>query len=149
MNETLGLVCSGRVPRECGVQVPMIELLCSYGADSNSGIGPALPHGEFEAVDALIRNGAQVNLAVAATLGRVEDARRALASASAEDRLRALALAAQFGRTDIVRLLLDAGENPNRYNPMGIRIRRRCIRLRLRRTSTRCDCLWNAARGLI
>ena len=119
MNETLGLVCSGRVPRECGVQVLMIELLCSYGADSNSGIGPALPHGEFEAVDALIRNGAQVNLAVAATLGRVEDARRALASASAEDRLRALAMAAQFGRTDIVRLLLDAGENPNRYNPTG------------------------------
>ena len=28
-------------------------------------------------------------------------------------------MAAQFGRTDIVRLLLDAGENPNRYNPTG------------------------------
>jgi Ankyrin repeats (3 copies) len=119
MNETLGLVCSGRVPRECGVQVVMIDLLCSYGADPNAGMGPALPHGELEAVEALIRNGAKVNLVVAATLGRVEDARRTLAPASADDRLRALALAAQFGHTEIVRLLLDAGEDPNRYNPMG------------------------------
>jgi len=119
MNEALGLVCSGRVPRECRVQVPMIDLLCSYGADPNGGMGPALPHGEFEAVDALIRNGARVDLIVAATLARVEDARRTLTSASVEDRLRALALAAQFGHTEIVRLLLDAGEDPDRYNPMG------------------------------
>jgi len=119
MSETLGLVCSGRVPRECGVQVAMIDLLCSYGADPNAGMGPALPHGEFEAVEALIRNGAKVNLVVAASLGRVDDGRRTLATASADDRLRALALAAQFGHTEIVRLLLDAGEDPNRYNPMG------------------------------
>jgi hypothetical protein len=31
----------------------------------------------------------------------------------------ALALAAQFGHVEIVRLLLDAGEDPNRYNPVG------------------------------
>ena len=31
----------------------------------------------------------------------------------------ALALAAQFGHVEIARLLLDAGENPNRYNPVG------------------------------
>jgi ankyrin repeat protein len=119
MNETLGLVCSGRVPRECRVQGPLIDLLCSYGADPNAAMGPALPHGEFEAVDALIRNGARVDLVVAATLGRIDDARRTLPSANAEDRHRALALAAQFGHTEIARLLLDAGEDPNRYNPMG------------------------------
>jgi len=119
MNETLGLVSSGRVPRECGVQGPLIDLLCAYGADPNAGMGPALPHGEFMAVDALIRNGARVDLVVAASLGRVDDARRSLMSASPEDRLRALALAAQFGSTEIVLLLLDSGENPNRYNPMG------------------------------
>jgi ankyrin repeat protein len=120
MNETLGLVCSGRVPRECRVQAPLIDLLCSYGADPNAGIGPALPHGEFEAVDALIRNGARVDLVVAATLGRPDDARRSLAASTADDRHRALALAAQFGHTEIIRLLLDAGEDPSRYNPMGI-----------------------------
>ena len=39
--------------------------------------------------------------------------------ADADTRHRALAWAAQFGRTDVVRLLLDAGEDPNRYNPVG------------------------------
>ena len=35
------------------------------------------------------------------------------------DGLGGLALAAQHGHGDIVRLLLDAGEDPNRYNPDG------------------------------
>jgi ankyrin repeat protein len=42
-----------------------------------------------------------------------------LPAADAEGRHRALALAAQHGHADIVRLLLDAGEDPNRYNPDG------------------------------
>jgi ankyrin repeat protein len=120
LNETLGLVCSGRVPRECRVQIPLIDLLCEYGADPDSGMPPALPHGEFEAANALIRNGAHMDLAGAAALGRVEEGRRLLPAASNEDRHRAFALAAQFGHQEIIRLLLDAGEDPNRYNPMGI-----------------------------
>ncbi len=119
MNETLALVCSGRVPRECRVQLPLIELLCDHGADPNRAMSAALVHAEFDAVSALIRRGAQVDLVVAAGVGRMEDARRLLASAGAEDRHRALALAAQFGHTEVVRLLLDAGEDPNRYNPIG------------------------------
>ena len=119
LNETLGLVSSGRVPRECQVQIPLIDLLCNFGADPNSGIPPALTHGEFEAVHSLIRRGARVDFPVATALGRVEDARALLANAGREDRHRALALAAQFGHSEIVKLLLDAGEDPNRYNPMG------------------------------
>ena len=119
LNETLGLVCSGRVSRECGVQIPLINLLCEHGADPKIGIGPALPHGEFEAVNALIRNGARIGMAVAAALGRIKDAQILLATASSEERHRSLALAAQFGHTEIVRLLLDAGEDPSSYNPMG------------------------------
>jgi hypothetical protein len=119
LNETLGLVCSGRVPRESGVQLPFIDLLCDHGADPNLAMPPALGHGEFEAVNALIRRGARMDLTGAAGLGRFEDARRLLADAGADDRHRALALASQFGRTDVVRLLLDAGEDPNRYNPAG------------------------------
>jgi ankyrin repeat protein len=41
-------------------------------------------------------------------------------SASAEERHQALALAAQLGRTDVVRLLVEAGEDPNRRNPAGM-----------------------------
>jgi ankyrin repeat protein len=117
LDGTLGLVCSGRVSRECGVQIPLIDLLCDYGADPNLAMPGA--HGEFEAVGALLRRGARVDLPVAAALGRVEEARRLLPSASPEDRHRALALSAQFGHAEIVQMLLDAGEDPNRYNPSG------------------------------
>ena len=119
LNETLGLVSSGRVPRECGVQSSLIDLLCDHGADRNSAVLVALGHAEFDAVHALIRRGASVDLPVAAGLGRIEDTRRLLPTSSGEDRHRALALASQFGHVEIVRLLLDAGEDMNRYNPVG------------------------------
>ena len=74
----------------------------------------------IEAVNALIRRGAPVDLAVAAATGLMKDACRLLTNANSEDRHCALALAAQFGHIEIVRLLLDAGEDPSRYNPIGL-----------------------------
>jgi len=118
-NETLMLVATGSVPRECRVQLPLIDLLCDHGADPNSAVQVAALHGEFAAVNALIGRGARIDLTVVAALGRTEDARRLLAGASSEDRHLALSLAADFGHIEIVRLLLDAGEDPNRYNPVG------------------------------
>ena len=118
-NETLMLVSTGSVPRECGAQLPLIDLLCDYGADPNSAVQATALHGELGAMNALIRRGARIDLPVAAALGRVEDARRLLAGASSEDRHLALTLSADFGHVEIVRLLLDAGEDPNRYNPVG------------------------------
>jgi hypothetical protein len=118
LGETLALVCSGRVPRECGQQVPLVDLLCDYGADPNAAMIAALVHGELEAVAALLRRGATLDLPVAAALGRVDEARRTLGAADAGARHRALALAAQFGHAEIVRLLLDEGESPDRYNPL-------------------------------
>ena len=80
----------------------------------------ALAFGYLSAAEALVRRGARVdNVAAAAGLGRVADAGQLLATADGESRHRALALAAQHGHTDIVRLLLDAGEDPSRYNPEG------------------------------
>ncbi|MGA2217253.1 MAG: ankyrin repeat domain-containing protein [Terracidiphilus sp.] len=119
LNETLGLVCSGCVPREHGVQLPLIHLLCDRRADSNLAINAAIGHGEFEAANALIKRGANITLPVAAALGRIGDFRRLLPIADSGDRHRALAWASQFGHVEIVRLLLDAGEDPNRYNPVG------------------------------
>jgi Ankyrin repeats (3 copies) len=118
-NETLLLVATGRVPRECGVQVPLIHLLCDHGADPRSAIHAAVLHGEFISVNALIGRGAQIDLPIAAALGRIADARRLLPCGNLEDRHLALVLAASFGLVEIVRLLLDAGEDPNRYNPVG------------------------------
>ena len=119
LRDTLMLVATGRVPRECGVQIPLIDLLCKHGADPGSVIRDAALHGEFLAVDALIKRGARIGLAVAAALGRTEVAGRLLADATSEERHLALSLAADFGRIEVVRLLLDSGEDPNRYNPVG------------------------------
>ena len=49
----------------------------------------------------------------------MDDAARLLPSADGEARHRALSLAAQHGHSEVVRLLLDAGEDPNRYNLEG------------------------------
>lgn len=116
-NETLMLVSTGRVPRECGVQLPLIDLLCDDGADPASAIRAAALHSELAAVDALLLRGAPMDLPIATALGRVDDFRRLLPQASKEERH--LALASQFGRLEIVALLLDAGEDPDRYNPVG------------------------------
>ena len=119
MDRTLGLVSSGRVVRECGVQIPLIDLLCDYGAEPDAAMAAALGHGEFTAVEALLRRGAHLDLPAAAAIGRDKEARELLPSASDEDRHRALAYATQFGRIEVVRLLLDAGVDPNRFNPIG------------------------------
>jgi hypothetical protein len=119
LNETLMLVATGSAPRECRLQLPLIDLLCDSGADPNSAIHATALHGEIEAVNALIGRGAGIDLPVAAALGRVDDSRRLLPGASRQDRHLAFTLAASFGHVEIVRLLLDAGEDPNRYNPVG------------------------------
>jgi hypothetical protein len=119
LSETLMLVATGSVPRECGKQLPLIDLLCDHGADPNSALHAAALHNEMEAAHALIRRGARIDLPVAAALGYIDDFRRLLPDANKDDRHLALALASQFGHVEIVRLLLDAGEDPNRYNPIG------------------------------
>ncbi len=119
VGSTLALAASGRVARECGVQIALLDLLCDHGANPEAAMGAALVHGEFDAVAALIKRGARVDLRVAAATGRLEEARQAAATASAEDRHFAFALAAQFGHVAITRLLLDLGEDPNRFNPPG------------------------------
>jgi hypothetical protein len=119
VNETLMLVATGSVPRECRQQIPLIDLLCGHEADTNSAIESAALHGEMESVQALLARGARLNLPVAAALGKLDDARHLLAGASARERQLALSLAAQFGHVEVVRLLLDSGEDPDRYNPPG------------------------------
>jgi ankyrin repeat protein len=118
-NETLMLVATGSVPRECNLQIPLIDLLCDYGADPNTAIHPAAVLTEHDSVRALLRRGAKLDLPVAAALGKETESSQFLKTANPEERHLALALAAQFGHVNIVRSLLDAGEDPDRYNPPG------------------------------
>src|SRR5262245_35560625 len=45
----LGLVSSGRVPRECGVQIRLIDLLVDAGASTEEALVSALAHREMDA----------------------------------------------------------------------------------------------------
>jgi len=119
LDETLMLVATGRVTRECGVQIPLIRLLCDRGADPNRAAEAAAVLFERQAVVALMVSGARMTLPLAATLGEYEQLRSFLPSSEPHDRQLALALAAQYGYAYAVEILLDAGEDPNRFNPVG------------------------------
>src|SRR5215469_39387 len=119
LNETLGLVSSGMVARQFRVQVPLIALLCAHGTDPNGALHGAVLHGEFEAVNALLACGGRVDLPIAAALGRTEETGRLLPNADSNQRHLAVTLAAMFGHVEIVTMLLDTGEDPDRYNPIG------------------------------
>ena len=125
---TMSMLVSSSPPAEAGVQVALVDVLLDHGAavegrGSGAWTSPlmtALAFGFGSAAEALVRRGARVDtIAAAAGLGRLADTARLLPTAGTEDRHRALALAAQHGYVEIVRLLLDAGEDPNRYNPKG------------------------------
>jgi len=119
LDETLALVATGSVPRECGQQIPLIDLLCEYGADVDGAVRIAAVLYELDAVRALLRRGARMTMAVAAALGRIDEMRKMLPHANEEERHLAFAVAAQYGHVEIVGLLLDAGEDPDRFNPVG------------------------------
>jgi tetratricopeptide (TPR) repeat protein len=119
IDETLTLVASGRVSREAGVQAELIRLLLDYGGDADAAMPAALVHGEFEAAEALLAGRARLTLSAAVALGREGDARALFTRATAAERHLAFALAAQHGRAGMLRMLLDADEDPSRYNPPG------------------------------
>lgn len=117
---TMHMLVSSAHPAKAGLQVALVDVLADFGAEVDGPLTTALAHGYRDAAEALVRRGASIsNLAIAAGLGRAELAARMLAEADPETRHRALALAAQHGHAAIVALLLDAGENPNRFNPPG------------------------------
>ncbi|HXD73003.1 MAG TPA: ankyrin repeat domain-containing protein [Vicinamibacterales bacterium] len=122
----LPMLVSSGFPAKAGLQIPLAGTLIDYGADiDGAGSGgwrsplmTALAFGYTETAEALARRGARVDtVAAAAGLGRAADVRRLLPGSTPEDRHRAVALSAQHGRLEIMRTLLDAGEDPSRYNP--------------------------------
>jgi hypothetical protein len=118
LDTTLALVATSGVAHACGKQDALIDLLCDWGADPGSALHASILHFGAAAARTLIRRGAKVDLAVAA-LGTEENFRRMLKTAGAEERHLAMAVAAQYCNLPIVRILLEAGEDPNRFNPIG------------------------------
>lgn len=125
---TMSMLVSSCHPAKAGVQVALVDTLVDFGAAVEargsdkwgSPLMTALVFGYRDAAEALVRRGARVeNIAAASGLGRLAEVERLLPAANPESRHRALALSAQHGHVEIVRLLLDAGEDPSRYNPDG------------------------------
>ncbi|MDX2181111.1 MAG: ankyrin repeat domain-containing protein [Bryobacteraceae bacterium] len=124
----LSMLVSSGPPAEAKLQTALAERLIERGASVEplgtghwtSPVATALAFGFVETAEMLVRHGAKVDLPVAAGLGRIAEARELLPEANALNRHRALALAAQLGRTEIVELLLDAGEDPDRFNPPAL-----------------------------
>lgn len=124
---TMSMLVTSTHPARAGLQAALAEMLLDYGA-APQGRGTAwqspamsaLAFGYHETALALARRGAAPDtLAAAAGLGLVDEARRLLPRADEKERHVAVALAAQHGQIEILKMLLDAGEDPNRYNPDG------------------------------
>jgi hypothetical protein len=117
LDYTLELVCSGRVPREAGVQRALIDVLCDAGAVPDRAMRTALAHQERDAAARLLERGATLTLTVAACLGR--DPAPLLPSADARERQLALAAAAFYGNARAIELLLGAGVDVGACSPEG------------------------------
>ena len=124
---TLSMLVSSSPPADAGLQTALAETMLDHGAELDgpgtnwqSAVETALAFGFPDTAQALARRGPPVeDLAIAAGLGQVEEVKRLLPAANPLARHTALALAAQHGRLEVVGLLLDAGESPDRYNPEG------------------------------
>lgn len=123
---TLSMLLSSAHPHAAGLQLPLAELLLARGAAFEgpgrwgSSLMTALLFGYADTARAIAkRRTSHDDLAVAAGLGEASDVARLLPASEGEARHMALALAAMHGHADVVRLLLDAGEDPDRYNPEG------------------------------
>jgi ankyrin repeat protein len=123
----MSMLVTSAHPAEAGLQAALAEMLLDYGASPHgrgtawqSPAMSALAFGYSDTATVLARRGAAPDtLAAAAGLGLVDEARRLLPGADAKERHVAMALAAQHGQTEVLAMLLDAGEDPNRYNPDG------------------------------
>ncbi len=124
---TMSMLVSSGHPAKAGLQAELAETLLDYGA-AHSGPGSAwqstlmtaLAFGYVATAERLAKRGAPLDdLPAAAGLGRVEETIRLLPTSDSLSRQVALALASRHGHADVVNVLLDAGEDPNRYNPDG------------------------------
>lgn len=115
---TFDLVETGRIPRECGVQFDLIDLLINNGAAAGNGQG-ALANGNIEAAKHIIEKSGRITLTAAVCLNGMDDVKRLLGGASSDDRQVALMAAAFYGNPEIMALLIQSGVDVNAYIKSG------------------------------
>lgn len=111
---TLGLVCTGRIPRECRVQIPLMDMLINEaGAQVKGSVLGAIGQRNFEAAVYLLDKGADYNAATAIGLNRMDDVEGLIKEASASQLYVALVVASFFGKADMISLLIQSGVDVN------------------------------------
>ncbi|GAB4025799.1 ankyrin repeat domain-containing protein [Spirosoma gilvum] len=111
---TLGLVVTGRIPRTCGVQLDLMDVLINAGATPGQAHG-ALAHGNLDAARHLIKRGGELTLLTAICLNLGEDAQRLAHMSTVTDRQIALIGSAFYGKADWLAFLIRLGANVNGY----------------------------------
>ena len=119
LDYALALVCSGREPRESGVQEALIDVLSDAGADVTEALEPALAHREHAAVEHLLRRGARPTLALAAARGQAAEVARLAPDASPRDLQAGLIAAACDGQAQVILELIRHGAQVDGYGPSG------------------------------
>jgi hypothetical protein len=113
VNYALDLVCTGRIPKECNVQIPLMELLINEGAIVKRSVLGAIGQHNFEAAEYLLSRGADYDLATAVGLNRKDDVKKLIRKSTASELYVALTVASFFGMADMIRLLIEAGVDVN------------------------------------
>ncbi len=124
---TMSMLVSSSHPADAGLQSALAELLVKHGASLEdvgspwqSSLMTALKFGYLKTAQTLARLGANTNhLPAAAGLGHLADVQRLLPDANQATRHVAFALAVMHNQVEVVKLLLDAGVDVNRYHPEG------------------------------
>ncbi len=110
----LGLVATGRIAHECGVQIELMDILINAGAFLGNTHG-ALANGNTAAAQHLLQTGSRLTLAAAVCLDREKDIPVLLETAGSEDRAVALVAAAFYGKKAMLPILLAAGADVSAY----------------------------------
>jgi hypothetical protein len=116
LDSTLGLVVTGRVPRESGVQRALMDVLIDAGASTAGPPHGALSGRNLEAAERLIERGGQWTLAAALCLGQLNKARDLAKGSTPFDRQLALAAASLNGNAEALNMLLGLGVDVNAYS---------------------------------
>src|SRR5262245_19495037 len=116
---TLGLTATSWHPENAGVQLPLMKLLIDHGAiidgpDGGSAVNGCLHNGRGEAAEFFASHGAQLDLEGAAGVGRLDvvksffnDDGSLKSTATQQQSKDGFAWACEFGRTDVVDVLLQ------------------------------------------
>ncbi|HEX9348101.1 MAG TPA: ankyrin repeat domain-containing protein [Gemmatimonadales bacterium] len=124
----LGLVATSTPPRAAGVQIPVIDVLLSHGAqiehpnlagNNVDAVYACLANGCPEAAQYLAERGARLGMVGAAGIGRLDVVRQLVEAADVSRREMALRYAAGYGQLEVTRYLLDRGVDVDAHSGDG------------------------------